>query len=772
MQKKIFLACFLFIIIFMIPGCKSSNQSTVLHNWQYIDFRLFDPPDSILATADILGVYLYQPSNKEDRADIYIRLDMLDVKDVPDMDIYLAIDSQPGGSISLPIQATADIAWDWLIIISAGGSIEVLNSSGSNPNPLSVTILRDSLLETIEAQINLVAMDSKSLSVKVQCFTTMPGDTTVQDSTSVADIWQLPPPRLNVLIAFWNSFPAFTPAQSLRRWDGAHTGPLGGHHGLLNLLTTAKNHQVPIFLLDINNPVSLTALDYLKSNSLLKELQDEGILGLPDVGSVYPAKKPYLLPDELLVKILNHSQELRENFGFAPTHSLYSYLTTDQLNLTTVEPYDIIFIPTPQVGPLIEPHWLEGHLIIPIPSDLVSDGITKSPPPSADRNELGGQLVTAGLQSNVKHSIFIIGGSVPDSVWGDPQISRSGFQYLKSRPWIRLVSETDLLSLFNRNRNVNNQSYAIISAFDPDNHPRLNTEQSNLISELIQSPPTLASTIAWDTIFQLLSPAYPDYKELPDLRNLYWAQVYVFKYLAEWLESPGDQQTCGEIYLYSPTCTLASSNLFLVIDQLDGNILFAFYRDRGHFHQLIGPFSQLASGLRDPSLWIDQRGIKSEPSLLDNQSNGSQEPLQFETYKNSIILSNQETLEKIHYTLQPESILIQYNGNQSIKTPIYFSLDPWSVHLPKWSEDYHAEKAADGWRLWIDSSICMLIRTNGKIERYAFNKNQERMYIPENPDAEKKPDDYLPYPLMAGIFSSNQDIFVEISIMDSCLDSP
>ena len=41
----------------------------------------------------------------------------------------------------------------------------------------------------------------------------------------------LPTPAY-LLLAFWDTLPASTPIQLLRRWDGAHTGPYGQRHGL------------------------------------------------------------------------------------------------------------------------------------------------------------------------------------------------------------------------------------------------------------------------------------------------------------------------------------------------------------------------------------------------------------------------------------------------------------------------------------------------------------------------------------------------------------
>ncbi len=82
---------------------------------------------------------------------------------------------------------------------------------------------------------------------------------------------QPPVNRAPVLVAFWDAFPVTTPAQALRRWDGAHTGPLGERHGLLHILDAAGQYSVPVALLDIKNPASLAALDFMGNIPGIKE---------------------------------------------------------------------------------------------------------------------------------------------------------------------------------------------------------------------------------------------------------------------------------------------------------------------------------------------------------------------------------------------------------------------------------------------------------------------------------------------------------------------
>ncbi len=120
--------------------------------------------------------------------------------------------------------------------------------------------------------------------MKLQVFLTPPGSHNIADQLDPIDLGMTPPAPARYLLAFWNTFPAYTPLTALRRWDGAHTGPLGGRHGLWNLLRTARSAASPLILLDMNYPAALSALEFAGELELIKELQAERLLNSPADG--------------------------------------------------------------------------------------------------------------------------------------------------------------------------------------------------------------------------------------------------------------------------------------------------------------------------------------------------------------------------------------------------------------------------------------------------------------------------------------------------------
>ena len=110
--------------------------------------------------------------------------------------------------------------------------------------------------------------------ISFQAFSAPAGDSAIADSMAAFSLEGRPPARARTLLAFWNTLPAYSPAQALRRSDGAHTGPLGGRHGLGNLLKAARDYQAPVALLDLKTISSLSALDFLDQVQPLKEMAD------------------------------------------------------------------------------------------------------------------------------------------------------------------------------------------------------------------------------------------------------------------------------------------------------------------------------------------------------------------------------------------------------------------------------------------------------------------------------------------------------------------
>ncbi len=189
----------------------------------------------------------------------------------------------------MPIDGQSDLAWEVLLRLPADGDPQAY--AAGSPEDLDfeelVTfiprIVRDLLNDTLIVSVPFATLGMMGRPFSIQAFLTAAGSSQPVDATPPVRSDDPPPRRAPVLFAFWNSFPAYTPAQALRRWRGAHTGPLGGRHGLFALLSSIRAAQVPVILLDAKNPPSLSALNYIDRLEVLRELSEQGLVILPDV---------------------------------------------------------------------------------------------------------------------------------------------------------------------------------------------------------------------------------------------------------------------------------------------------------------------------------------------------------------------------------------------------------------------------------------------------------------------------------------------------------
>ncbi len=448
----------LLCLLLVFTACSPVEESP---DWAYADLRLLDPADdAVIPGHDLVALYIRTVEDK-----LQFRLDLLDLAPIPEMDLYLALDTVPGGSSWLPLEASAAIEWDVLLTIPAAGSIQI-DTPGAMPGSLvplpevGLRVLRNPAKDSLEINLNQSAIWNGNRSprsaplFKLQVFTTAPGSLQTSDLTQPVGSQDQPPAQAPLLLAYWNTLPAYTPAQSLRRWDGAHTGPQGGRHGLYNLLRTARNAGIPLLLLDLNSSLPLAALDYLENLSLVNELAqtDEVIL---------PFKVPGFLLQESssgVDRILDGIRQEAASFALPSDRLLFvdgaSPADWDVDGWLASQKPGVIFFPRlaiePGAGILPDQvtqvsRWQDWR-VIPVPRGTPGFQQVSQEGLSLDARRL---LVQTAIQNQEQNApaIVILGGSLPASEWGNPDNSREAFAYIRAHPWIKPVASKDLFTL-------------------------------------------------------------------------------------------------------------------------------------------------------------------------------------------------------------------------------------------------------------------------------------------------------------------------------------
>jgi hypothetical protein len=213
-------------------------------------------PGTVNAAQDLIALY-----TRRRAGELQIRIDLLDMKTVTDSDIYLALDLIPGGSTRLPVAAGTGLAWDLLVVSPAGGRPYGLDAANASAAGVIKRVNRDALLDMVVVTLDSRVLPGNAMKFSMQAFTAAPGASRIASQIGPVPSDAPQPGRARLLLEFWNTLPADSPAQALRRWDGAHTGPLGQRHGLRPLLLAAEGSQIPLVLLDLTQPSALSALD-------------------------------------------------------------------------------------------------------------------------------------------------------------------------------------------------------------------------------------------------------------------------------------------------------------------------------------------------------------------------------------------------------------------------------------------------------------------------------------------------------------------------------
>jgi hypothetical protein len=544
----------------LLPAACAAAPVRASSPWTANDLRYLDPAgDTAKPSIDILAVY-----TRIAGADFQIRIDLLDITLENDYQISISLSDDKN-------YATEPLA----IEIGAGArsSIQPIRA------PIQVRLVRDPWLDTVTISINRYFLGEN---ICFNVLTLPPFESDPDSRINYAGDFAYdicldsPPPsaRASVLIAFTDSFPAATPAQALRRWDGAHTGPTGERHGLKHVLQAARLNGIPVTLLDVKTPSSLAALDFLGVNGDLRQMEKDGLLLLPDVAYGEPADVS-----------LDLSRRAADAFGLPRSPFVYAASG----NLAPGARYQ--FVPLPDASHLSRSG---GTRLIPLPVTTNAE-----PQATADGPSLAVRraLMDAAL-SNDPSNLVVLGGSLPASTWGQADAADATFEWLAAHPWIHVLDADDLKSF----------------PVGADDLPSASSAPAadDFLAGLQAAPKNAITDSAWQTYFTLTAPTSDE--NLRALRLNYLGQVGTLTATSHWADDPFTQSDCAVDFNHDlqPECILAN-DLYLAVIETDGaRLTHLFYGE----HQLVGPTAQFAVGLSDPSTWDMSAGDAADPGQV------------------------------------------------------------------------------------------------------------------------------------------------------------
>ena len=694
-----------------------------MDRWNYTDVRLLDPVDALAPDRDLIALY-----TRDDHHVIQIRIDFLDL-DLPiARDLYIPIDTNPGGSNQIRTNngqlINVGIDWDYLILFPASGNVEIINREYIVLDDFELFLILNSFQDNITLSFDHGLLPAITPLTKLQLIITPPNKVTIDDQTEPIFVEGTPPSRAKVLFMFWNTLNSSTPADALRSWAGAHSGPMSSRHGLKYLIDFADVTNYPIYLFDIKKPEAISALDYFDVETRIENLVKQGKIVFPQNFFDKCYYESMYNEESLCIKLGgNDYAKFLKNYNsclFVPKNSANIKLISD--------------------------------MFFRCKTLIISQGYNKSPNP------------------------VILGGDFQISMLGDPSVLYYLNTYLDNHPWIQVLSghelkkyiaefDTDLLPLRLNSLYVNNNGQTNLSS--ESNSKGLQAHQS-IISELMNAPKNRISALALQ-VYESLS--QPETSELIPLGGSYVGQIGHILAAARWFEQPESISTCTIDLDYDGEfeCVLANSNIFLTLESKGAYIPYVFSKDENGAHQIIGPTWQFMLGVSDPSEWDFSLGVRSDPgqilgAFVDEISKSDN--FEVKLSNNKIVFINDDHSLYRSFMIRNNVINVEFNDDrlQNNVAQIPLVLDPWTRYTKDWGDKYSYRLSAQGVEWEIISVIAVTIHSNQQIKLYTFNATQDALINPEDPNLDYGRGHFLPFPMALAEIQSSQKFNVNIIV--------
>ena len=697
------------IVILLLPAASCSAVPVTGSPWTTDDLRLLDPAgDSPSPSTDLLAVYMRIAS-----VDLEIRLDLLDIPLTPDYNLILYLDPSPPNSDPVDLQI--------MVSIPAQGSPAV---STHNPQfdatNIIPRVIRDPWLDIIVIRFNQYFLP-QNFQLAVQTFHSLPDQVSSPDdfATNLSLDGKPPLDRASVLIAFTNTFPAATPAQALRHWDGAHTGPTGERHGLRLILDGVRANNIPVALLDLKTSSSIAALNYIGVLGDVRVLSKKGLLILPDVATGQPAEIA-----------LDLSRRAAKDFRLSSS----DFVTAP--NILPGAHYQ--FVPLPDTTHIS----ISGNIrLIPLPATDPASQATMDGPSLEVRRA----LIDTALSTD-KARLLVLGGSLPDSTWGQAYRAVPTFAWLAAHPWIHVLDENDLKKF----------------PVGANDQPLIKQESTLLDETQPRKPGNAIEYSAWQTLLMLTEPT--DDTQLELLHSQYIDKTFILWSASEWAGKPINENKCPwDFEGWWNHCTLSNKQFYAVIEPMGARLIYLFYLDSNGSHQLVAPSSQFAVGLSDPSSWKMELGEAADPSVIPGAFSDDTETWTLydtATFPDSITFTSADGSRIKIFQLTESGLEVSYQVSGPMSTKIPLAVDPQKYFSG--TGEYIGVPSAGSWTWGTVDGVKVQVRTDASISAISFTDSLPFLGEPEDPNLDYPPGHYLPFPLSLVTIHSDGNFVVKI----------
>jgi hypothetical protein len=673
--------------------------------WGLADLRWLGAADISSPATDILAAYSRSTSLSVD-----VRVDLLDIN--------------PGDTYFIVLSLWDDRAFDRVplrIRVAANGAVLTTGQGDGRP-VIWPRVVQNFDLDTVTFSVNR-ALIGAHYHFTLASYDSDPLEAVDQTPDIRSD--GLPPvQRAPLLLEFWDGFSTATPAQALRSWDGAHTGPLGDRHGLKHILDGAWRNHIPLALLDIKTPASLAALSYLNETWQLQLMYAQGYMILPDVAFPFPQSMAL-------------SSSRSSAAGFDLPNSQFTYSASADL----VPGYAAQFLALPDASHLARSG---GMRLIPMPAGPAAQ-VTQAGPTLDIRRA----LVAAALSPD-PGDLVVLGGNLADSTWGDPNMGLPTFAWIAAHPWIQPLGAGDLLT------------FPVTMAYWLPARPA--SSAPALLAGLKAAPENAITRSARQTYLTLTAPSADP--KLAALQANYIGQVNELLAAAAWAKNPSSRMDCS-VELDGdgqPECIYSNQKYFALLDLDGARLKYLFSLAADGPHQLVGPSSQFAVGLSDPSEWHLERGEASDPSVIPGAF--ADEPGTWTTYRladrsNGLTIVSPDGLSLKTYQLIENGLEVRYQVPGSISTRVPLAVDPDRFYAGP--TEYRSDFGPHSWSWSLVNGPTVNVLSDALMTGQGFNSSFPFLFMPEDPNLDYPLGHYYPFPLSVASLTGQGRFWVQIT---------
>ncbi|MCC6146903.1 MAG: hypothetical protein IT308_04980 [Anaerolineaceae bacterium] len=730
--------------ILFLASCASKPAPSLLpdiepeESWQFADLIYIDSDLSSTPDQDLLAIYARQPSNL-----LQIRLDFLETPLEPNRNMFIDIGFQETSpERGLPFKYFSKR--NYRLTIQSGHDPVIQDQNNQSANDLHSNIIWYTHLDYAVIEIRhsdptpIPLLRSVSVQLLDQHMFPLGAPTPQVLKAS-------PPPsqKAHLLLEFWDVMPGYTPAQTLRRWDGAHTGPFGQRHGLRYLLEAVEEYRLPVTLLDIKQPDSLAALNYLGEREKILTLANENLILMPDVAAGDPSAA---------VQGLWWSKKIGQNYEMPEQPYVFAPLSAPPR-----DSYQAAFAVIPGSSHLVR--W-QNLTLIPLPPSFSSPQVEEAEIERTGLTLAAKKRLAEAVLARDSQSMIVFGGSLPASAWGDAQSIRSAFEYIRAHPWIHvLTAENVLTHPVGREFTFQDCEDLLCTPADfsvkptaPNGSIKTSalsySDLKNALRQQLETLPQNGMTAhAWQMFFKLTKPS--ELETAQQLQVNYLGQVGHLIAAINWQRNPKPLHTCSIDLDWDgeAECILASDSLFATFETDGARLIILVSGGKAGDQQWIGPASQFSTGLSDPHDWRPLNGPASDPNEIPGAFSDLEntfQPFTTEIAENQVRLTASGNDLQKTFSIHANMLSIEIESIQPVTTriPLLFAMQ--QRYLPDWTNCLESSPSSKSQTCPAAPQIQIKAES---VLRSFFADSRPWVGLPENPSFGYPAGHYLPFPV-------------------------